>query len=151
MLNRILIISKMCKMENENLGFYFEFSTYRTVCKYSKTEHVNSNDIECQRLHQFGHLPPCSCVLECDYVAVSCRVLSSRCRFIFELRKMRFASSPCLILRDSKTQLIHVNCQREDNLTITNNNFALQEEARESKNHQHEKNGSLRSFCSVAW
>lgn len=81
----------------------------------------------------FGHLPPCSCVLECDYVAVSCRLLSSRCRFIFELRKMRFASSPFLILHDSKTQLILVNCHREDNLTITNNNFALQEEAEESK------------------
>ena len=46
---------------------------------------------------------------------------------------MRFASSPFLILRDSKTQLILVNCHREDNLTITNNNFALQEEAEESK------------------
>ena len=50
---------------------------------------------------------------------------------------MRFVSSPFLILRDSKTQLIVVNCQRKDNLTITNN-FALQEEAGESKRHQHE-------------
>ena len=54
----------------------------------------------------FRHVPPCFCVLECDYVAVSCRLLSSRCRFIFELRKMRFCLFPLLDLSWQKKILI---------------------------------------------